>query len=146
MPSTTLRNWMRKRSIGTTYSHGRHIIQHRHLPFMDTFVILSKMSFLILGLNLMRNHQAVIDTANGTIDFPHVEMTLAMTDEMKICKPLPLQISTEGNQTLFAITNNNSECSGNHHQQKWRHWRDATITTFRRNSPYIPRPSASSSL
>ena len=94
----------------------------------------------------MRNHQEVIDTANGTIDFPHVEMTLAMTDEMKICKPLPLQILTEGNQTLFAITNNNSECSSNHHEQTWRHWRDTTITTFRRNSPYIRRPSASNSL
>ena len=51
--------------------------------FTDTFVILSKTSFPIIGLNFMRNHQAVIDTANGTINFPHVEMTLAMTDEMK---------------------------------------------------------------
>ena len=48
----------------------------------------------------MRNHQAVIDTANGTINFPHVEMTLAMTDEMKKCNPKPLQILAEGNQTL----------------------------------------------
>ena len=48
----------------------------------------------------MRNHQAVIDTANGTINFPHVEMTLAMTDEMKKCNPKPLQIMAEGNQTL----------------------------------------------
>ena len=48
----------------------------------------------------MRNHQAVIDTANGTITFPHVEMTLAMTDEKKNCNPKPLQIMAEGNQTL----------------------------------------------
>ena len=48
----------------------------------------------------MRNHQAVIDTANGTINFPHVEMTLAMTDEMKKCNPKPLQIMAKGNQTL----------------------------------------------
>ena len=48
----------------------------------------------------MRNHQAVIDPANGTINFPHVEMTLAMTDEMKKCNPKPLQIMAEGNQTL----------------------------------------------
>ena len=69
--------------------------------FTDTFVILSKTSFPIIGLNFMRNHQAVIDTANGTINFPHVEMTLAMTDEMKNCNPKPLQIMAEGNQTLL---------------------------------------------
>ena len=68
--------------------------------FTDTFVILSKTSFPIIGLNFMRNHQAVIDTANGTINFPHVEKTLAMTDEMKKCNPKPLQIMAEGNQTL----------------------------------------------
>ena len=48
----------------------------------------------------MRNHQAVLDTANGTIHFPHVEMTLAMTDEMKNCNPKPLQIMAEGSQTI----------------------------------------------
>ena len=49
----------------------------------------------------MRNHQPVIDTANGTINFPHVEMTLAMTYEMKNCNPKRLQIMAEGNQTLL---------------------------------------------
>ena len=48
----------------------------------------------------MRNHQAEIDNAIGTIIFPHVKMTLAMTDEMKNCNPKPLQIPTEVNQTL----------------------------------------------
>ena len=68
--------------------------------FTDTFVILSKTSFPIIGLNFLRNHQAVIDTDNGTITFPHVEMTLAMTDEKKNYNTKPLQIMTEGNQTL----------------------------------------------
>ena len=66
----------------------------------DTFVILSKKSFPIIGLIFKRNDQAVIDTANGTIDFSHVEMTLAMSDEMKNSNPKPLQILAEGNQTL----------------------------------------------
>ena len=48
----------------------------------------------------MRNHQTVLDTANGTINFPHVEITLAMTDEMKNCNPKPLQIMAEENQAL----------------------------------------------
>ena len=69
--------------------------------FTDTFVILSKTSFPIIGLNFMRSHQAVIDTANGTITFPHVGMTLAMTDKNKNCNPKPLQIMAEGNQTLL---------------------------------------------
>ena len=69
----------------------------------------------------MRNHQAVIDTANGTINFPHVEMTLAMTDEMKKCNPKSLQIMAEGNQTLphqqttvnaIVITTNTNDVTG----------------------------------
>ena len=68
--------------------------------FTDTFVNLSKTSFPTIGLNFMKNHQAVLDTANGTINFPHFEMTLAMTDEMKNCNPKSLQTMAEGNQTL----------------------------------------------
>ena len=48
----------------------------------------------------MRNHQAVIYTANATINFPHVGMTLAQTNEMKNCYPKPLQNLAEENQTL----------------------------------------------
>ena len=70
----------------------------------------------------MRNHQVVIDTANGTINFPHVEMTLAMTIEMKNCNPKPLQIMAEGNHTLppqqtttvnaIVITTNTNDVNG----------------------------------
>ena len=90
--------------------------------FLDTFVILSKTSFPIIGLNFMRNYQAVPDTANGTINFPHVEMTLAMTNENKNCNPKPLQIMAEGNQTLLpqqtktvsaiVITTNTNDVTG----------------------------------
>ena len=90
--------------------------------FTDTFVILSKTSLPITGLNFMRNHQAVLDTANGTINFLHVEMTLAMTNEMKNCNPKSLQIIAEGNQTLLSqqtttvsaivITTNTNDVTG----------------------------------
>ena len=90
--------------------------------FTDTFVILSKTFFPIKGLKFMRNHQAVLDTANGTINFPHVEMTLAMTDEMKNCNPKLLQITAEGNQTILpqqtttvsaiVITTNTNDVTG----------------------------------
>ena len=69
--------------------------------FTDTFAILSETSFPIVALNFMRNHPAVLDTTNGTINFPHVWMTLALTDEMKNCNPKPLQTMAEGNQTLL---------------------------------------------
>ena len=36
--------------------------------FTDTFVILSKTSFPIMGLNFMRYHQVVINTAKGAIN------------------------------------------------------------------------------
>ena len=51
--------------------------------FTDTFVVISRTSFPVFELNFMRNHQAKIDPANGTITFPHIETTLAMKDEMK---------------------------------------------------------------
>ena len=80
----------------------------------------------------MRNHQAVIDTANGTINFPHVKMTLAMPDEMKNCNPKPLQIMAEGNQTLLLQQKNNSKRNGNHHHHhhKRRHLCDTVTTTI----------------
>ena len=94
----------------------------RTYSFTDTFVILSKTSFPIIGLNFMKNHQAVQARANGTINFPHVEMTLAMTDEMKNCNPKPLQIMAEENQTLppqqtttlsaIVITTNTNDVTG----------------------------------
>ena len=49
----------------------------------------------------MRNHQAVIVSANETINFPLVELTLAITDEMQNCNPKPLQTIAEGNQALL---------------------------------------------
>ena len=91
---------MRKCPTGTIRSYSRYPIQHRDLYITDTFVILSKTSFSIIGLNFIRNHQAVIDTTIGTITFPHVVMTLAMTIEMRNCNPKQLQVLTDGNQTL----------------------------------------------
>ena len=68
--------------------------------FTDTFVVLSRTSFPLVGLNFMRNHQAVLDTANGTITFPHIEMTLAMKNEMKKLTPQTMQVRTNETQTI----------------------------------------------
>ena len=53
----------------------------------------------------MRNHQEVIDTANGTIKFPHVEMMLAMTDEMKNCNPQTIPNFSRGESNATFTTN-----------------------------------------
>ena len=58
--------------------------------FTESFIVLCRTSFPIIGLNFMRNHQTLLDTANGTITFLHVEMTVAMKDEMKKDNPHPI--------------------------------------------------------
>ena len=68
--------------------------------FTDTFAVLSRTSFPLVGLNFIRNHQAVLDTANGTITFTHIEMTLAMKDEMKNFTPQTMQVRTNETQTI----------------------------------------------
>ena len=93
--------------------------------FTDTFVILSKTSFPIIGLNFLRNHQAVIDTANGTITFPHVEMTLAMTNEKRNCNPQAAPNHGRRESDVATTTNNISKCNSHNHQCN-RHHRDST--------------------
>ena len=49
--------------------------------FEQTFIILTKTSYPIIGLAFLRKHSAMLDTAQGTIDFPKIQITLALTDE-----------------------------------------------------------------
>ena len=50
----------------------------------------------------MRNHQALLDTANGTITFPHIEMTLALKEQMKKCNAQTMPVRTNETQTIPA--------------------------------------------
>ena len=64
----------------------------------------------------MRNHQAVIDTANGTINLPHVEASRDRRDEK-------LQSETASDTdrrkpNTATTTDNNSQGNSNHHQYK----------------------------
>ena len=47
--------------------------------FTDTFVVLPIFSFPLFDLKIVRNHQAMLDTANGTITFPNVKISIAVT-------------------------------------------------------------------
>ena len=55
----------------------------------ETFIVMNQTSFPIIGLAFLRKHAAILDTAQGTIDFPKIKITMALTDEMQKCNPSP---------------------------------------------------------
>ena len=50
----------------------------------------------------LRKHAAILDTAQGTIDFPKIQITMALTDERQKCNPKPITIKTEAKHTIPA--------------------------------------------
>ena len=63
---------------------------------------MNQTSFPIIGLAFLRKHAAILDTAQGTIDFPKIQITMALTDEMQKCNPKPITIKTEAKHTIPA--------------------------------------------
>ena len=70
--------------------------------FEETFIVMNQMSFPIIGLAVLRKHAAILDTAQGTIDFPKIQITMALTDEMQKCNLKPITIKTEAKHTIPA--------------------------------------------
>ena len=70
----------------------------------ETFIIMTKTSYPIIGLAFLRKHSAILDTAQGTIDFPQIQITLALKDERQKCNPKPIIIKTEEKHTIPAQT------------------------------------------
>ena len=70
--------------------------------FEETFIIMNQTSFPKIGLAFLRKHAAILDTAQGTIDFPKIQITMALTDEMQKCNPKPIMIKTEAKHTIPA--------------------------------------------
>ena len=70
--------------------------------FEETFIIMNQTSFPIIGLAFLRQHAAILDTAQGTIDFPKIQITMALTDEMQKCNTKPIMIKTESKHTIPA--------------------------------------------
>ena len=68
--------------------------------FEETFNVMNQTSFPIIGLAFLRKHAAVLDTTQGTIDFPKIQITMALTDEMQKCNPKPILIKTESKHTI----------------------------------------------
>ena len=63
---------------------------------------MNKTSFPIIGLELLRKHAAILDTAQGTKDFPKIQITMALTDEVQNCNPKTITIKTRSKQTIPA--------------------------------------------
>ena len=70
--------------------------------FEETFIVMNQTSFPIIGLAFLRKHAAIIDTAQGTIDFPKIQITMALTDEKQKCNPKPITAKTEAKHTIPA--------------------------------------------
>ena len=65
-------------------------------------VSMNQTSFPIIGLAFLRKHAAILDTAQGTIDFPKFQITMALTDERQKCNLKPITIKTEAKHTIPA--------------------------------------------
>ena len=70
--------------------------------FEETFNVMNQTSFPMIGLAFLRKHAAILDTAQGTIDFPKIQITMELTDEMQKCNPKPIMIKTESKHTIPA--------------------------------------------
>ena len=63
---------------------------------------MNQTSFPITRLAFLRKHAAILDTAQGTIDIPKIQITMPLTDEMQKCNPKPITIKTEAKHTIPA--------------------------------------------
>ena len=70
--------------------------------FEETFKMMNQTSFPMIGLAFLRKQAAILDTAQGTIDFPKIQITMALTDERQKCNPKPIMINTEAKHTIPA--------------------------------------------
>ena len=66
----------------------------------ETFIVVNQTSLPIIVLAFLRKHAAILDTAQGTIDFPKIQITMGITDEMQ--KHNPKLIKTESKNTIPA--------------------------------------------
>ena len=102
--------------------------------FAEHFVVMKKLTGPILGLHFMRNSGVVIDTTQGLIQFPHLNMQVKTASIEITTKPHPvitdesLTIPPTTTKTLRAFVDYPSE---------WEHNRDCnTIGEVYGNSKF----------
>ena len=57
--------------------------------FEETFIIMNQTSFPIIGLAFLRKHAAILDTAQGTINFPKIKSRWRSQTKDKSAIPNP---------------------------------------------------------
>ena len=82
-----------------TYTLRFKIVEY---TFEETFIVMNQSPFPVIGPAFLRKHAAILDTAQGTIDFPKIQITMALADEMQKCNPKPIMIETESKHTIPA--------------------------------------------
>ena len=70
--------------------------------FEETFIVMNQTSFPIIGVAFLRKHAAILDNAHMTIDFPKIQIKMALTDEMQKYNPKPISIKTESKHMIPA--------------------------------------------
>ena len=70
--------------------------------FAETFLIMTQTWFPIIWLAFLRKQFAILDNAQGTIDFPKIQITMALTNEMQNFNPNPITVKTESKHTIPA--------------------------------------------
>ena len=58
--------------------------------FAEHFVVMKKLTGLIIGMHFMRNNSVVIDTTHGLIHFPHLTMQVKTASSETTTKPQPV--------------------------------------------------------
>ena len=72
--------------------------------FAEHFVVMKKLTGLIIGLHSMRNNSVVIDTTHGLIHFPHLTMQVKTASSETITRPQP--VITDESLTIPPTTTN----------------------------------------
>ena len=101
-PSVPFQDTIRQHRTRKSSRDIHNEVQNRRLRVRRDLHHHDKTSYPIIGLAFLRKHSAILDTAQGTLDFPQIHITLALKDERQKCNPKPITIKTEENHTIPA--------------------------------------------
>ena len=139
VPSTSFQNWMRKGSTRTAHSHGPHPIQYWNIHIHGYIRHPVEVVFSYDRAELHEKPPGGNRHSEWNHQFPSRRDDYDRWDKK-------LQSKTASNNgrrkpNAVASTNNNSECSGNHHQHERRHWCDTITVASRQNGCHHRGPS-----
>ena len=69
---------------------------------LEEVFIITNTSYPIVGVAFLRKHSAILDTFQRTINFPNIQITIGLTDEMPKCIPKPITVRTVSEHPVSA--------------------------------------------